>query len=280
MAGQTGQMTDQDRATVRDYYDRLGAQEWQRLAADPAGRVSFEVHRRFLARWLRPGMRILELGAGPGRFTEVLLDVGARVLVTDVSPVQLDLNRERLGARPGIEGHELLDVTDTSRFADAAFDLVLVYGGPLSYAFDQDVDALAGLLRLVGDDGVVLASVMSALGTWRHALPGVLHLARSIGEEANDRALRTGDLRHVPGAAHICRMYRSAELDPWVRAAGGRLLAASASNWASLSDPQTLTALESDPDRLRWFLDQEVDACAEPGALDGGTHLLFAASRG
>ena len=59
---------------------------------------------------------------------------------------------------------------------------------------------------------------------------------------------------------------------------GGRLLAASASNWASLGDAETLADLEADPARWARFLEHEVAACSERGALDGGTHILFAAS--
>jgi len=55
---------------MRDYYDELGEEEWHRLARDLPGRVSFAVHRRFLARFVRPGHRVLEVGAGPGRFTK------------------------------------------------------------------------------------------------------------------------------------------------------------------------------------------------------------------
>lgn len=33
---------------VRDYYDALGEEEWRRLTKNVRGRVSLEVHRRFL----------------------------------------------------------------------------------------------------------------------------------------------------------------------------------------------------------------------------------------
>jgi len=57
------------------------------------------------------------------------------------------------------------------------------------------------------------------------------------------------------------------------------VLAMSASNWASLGDPELLSVLEADPDQWARFVDKEVRACAEPGAVDGGTHILFAARR-
>ena len=118
---------------MRDDYDELGEEEWHRLARDLPGRVSFEVHRRFLARLVRPGHRVLEVGAGPGRFTTVLADLGARNLVTDLSPVQLGLNHTYVGtnrAEEAVETREPLDVCDTSRYDDGEFDVILAYGGP------------------------------------------------------------------------------------------------------------------------------------------------------
>ena len=50
----------------------------------------------------------------------------------------------------------------------------------------------------------------------------------------------------------------------------------SASNWASLGPEDVLIELEGDARRWDRFLANEVTNCAEPGALDGGTHILFA----
>lgn len=221
---------------------------------------------------------MLEVGAGPGPFTFELARLGARVLVTDFSAVQLDLNRATVAPTPAeaaVVGRELLDVCDTSRFADGQFDAVVAYGGPLSYAFDEVEDAMRGLLRITRPGGVVVASAMSVLGAWRHLLPNINGFAEEYGEDLNDAILRTGDTR-LRGDGHQCTMFRASEIIELVPAAGGRLLSASASNWASMNAPETLAVLEGDPDRWARFLDNEVTACAEPGAWDGGTHLMFA----
>lgn len=265
---------------MREFYDELGEGEWTRLEDSPRGRVSFEVHRRFLRRYIEPGARVLEIGAGPGRFTMELASLGATVVVTDFSQVQLDLNRAKVGASEfegSVESRALLDVCDTSRYADGEFDAVVAYGGPLSYAFDRTDEAFAGLLRITRANGPVVASVMSTLGSWRFFLAGVLEDTKLAGEDANDKVLETGDLRHF-GTRHVCKMFRSRELVDLVTRHGGTMLAMSASNWASLADPEILESLEQDEDRWRRFLDHEIAACGEPGALDGGTHLLFAAS--
>jgi SAM-dependent methyltransferase len=271
-------VTIDDTAAIREYYDNLGEQEWSRLTSDSAGRVSFEVHRRFLVRFIHRGDRVLEIGAGPGRFTLELAALGARVIVSDLSSVQLELNRMHLAETPAesaVEDRVLLDVCDVSRYADGEFDAVVAYGGPLSYAFDTAEDALRGLLRIVRPGGLVVGSVMSMLGTWRNSLPGVLGVAERYGEEVNDKVLATGDMRHLVGFDHVCRMFRARQLRKLVDAAGGEIVALSASNWASLGDPSILEPIERDPERWKHFLDNEVAACAEPGALDGGTHILF-----
>ena len=269
-------MTQDDRQKMRAYYDEFGEAEWVRLEKEINGRVSLEVHRQFLNRFISHGDRVLEVGAGPGRFTLELIDLGARVAVTDFSPVLLELNRTRLASSSSVESWEILDVCDTSKYADGEFDSVVAYGGPLSYAFENIDKAMTGLFRIVRPGGVVVASVMSLLGTWRHLLEDVISVAETFGDDANDAILRTGDLRHI-GGGHVCQMFRASDITKLVQRCGGEMLAMSASNWASLDKPEVLTTLESDPDRWRRFLEHEVAACAEPGAVDGGTHLLFAA---
>lgn len=278
MEGTIGHMTQDDRHVMRNFYDEFGNAEWDRLQDTVAGRVSLEVHRRFLTRFIAAGDRVLEIGAGPGRFTLELVDLGARIVVTDFSPVQLKLNQTRLNGVTAVESWQLLDVCDTSAFADGEFDAVVAYGGPLSYAFEDTEEALKGLLRIVRPGGIVVASVMSLLGTWRHLLEDTVIVAETFGDDANDAVINTGDLRHI-GGAHICQMFRSRDITELVERCGGKVLAMSASNWASLDNPEVLARLETNPDRWRQFLNHEVAACGEPGALDGGTHLLFAATR-
>jgi 2-polyprenyl-3-methyl-5-hydroxy-6-metoxy-1,4-benzoquinol methylase len=82
----------------------------------------------------RPGYRVLEVGAGPGRFTTVLAELGAQIVVTDFSPVQLELNRVHVGRTPAeeaVEARELLDVCDTSRYDDEELDVVLAPEAPV-----------------------------------------------------------------------------------------------------------------------------------------------------
>lgn len=274
-------MTANDRARMRDFYDELGEGEWARFETSPRGRVAYEVHRQFLDRFVKPGDHVLEVGAGPGRFTIDLARLGATVDVTDFSPVQLELHRQHVEKTPAegaVRSREILDICDTSRYDDNVYDVVLAYGGPLSYAFEEAEDALTGLLRITKPEGCVVGSVMSWLGSWRFFLRAASEDMKAVGDDAFDLMLTTGDLRHSQ-TSHVCQMYRARDLANLVETCGGEVVAMSASNWASLNDPDVLEELEANPDRWARFIRHEINACGEPGALDGGTHLLFAAQK-
>jgi ubiquinone/menaquinone biosynthesis C-methylase UbiE len=270
---------DEAVARVREVFDAFGG-EWERLRKDVAGRVSFEVHRRFLDEYLTPGARVLEIGAGPGIFTQHLAVRGARLTVTDLSPVQLADNQRRIaeaGLGGAVEESGVADVRDLSRWGDGAFDLAVAYGGPLSYVFEDGPTALRELLRVIRPGGTVVASVMSTLGTYRHLTSDVADIVTECGDDVNDAVLRTGDLRPVQPTGHVCLMYRAEQIPGLVAGAGGTVAGMSASHWASLGDPEALARLEADPGHWARFLDNEAWACRQPGCLNGGTHLIFAA---
>lgn len=263
---------------VRRHFEENVESEWGRLEETAQGRVAFEVHRRFLERFVQHGMNVLEVGAGPGRFTRELVALGARVEVTDISAAQVEANRARAheqGFADAITGWSTLDVRDVGRYGDAQFDAVVAFGGPLSYVFDHAADALRGLLRITSATGTVVASVMSTLGAYRAFLPAV----DALTDAEIDHILATGDLRQSQPEGHVCSMYTAAEVCELVASAGGAVAAVSASSWTAVEHEDVLLAMERDTPRWERYLEREARICAEPGALDGGTHILFAANR-
>jgi len=72
---------------VVEHFDRLGMGEWDRWDRTPVDAVSFHLHAHYLRRHVHPGSLVLEVGAGPGRYTQVLAELGARLVVADISQV-------------------------------------------------------------------------------------------------------------------------------------------------------------------------------------------------
>lgn len=268
---------------VRAHFDALADGEWDRLVSSPRTRVSLELHRRMLARFIQRGARVLEIGAGPGRFTIELVDLEATVVVSDVSTVQLALNEAKVadaGRDHAVEDRLVLDIRDLSAFGDDSFDAVVAYGGPISYAFERAEEALGECLRVTRPGGVLLASVMTTLGTMRLFLPTVVNEIDTFGIDVTEKVIRTGDLRHTPDPhAHRCRMFRWRELEDMFSRLPCTLKAASASNATSAGDPDALDRLAGNAEWWDRFLDWEEELAQEPGALDGGTHTIFVLER-
>jgi SAM-dependent methyltransferase len=257
-----------------EFFDAYAEREWERHEATWSARTSFAIHCRYLAEFVRPDDLVLDAGAGPGRFTIELAKLGARVHVGDLSQVQLQLNAERVQASgwgEAVVSRGLLDICDLSAFPDDHFDAVVCFGGPISYVMDRADDALAELCRVTRPGGHVLVSVMSRLGALRRFLPLVLAEGREFGPAHTDRVVRTGDLERDTNRGHECHAYRWGQFSKLL-ARHGEIVAASATNFITAQHDEDLDSA-SDAEReqiLRW----EIELCREPGALDGGTHIL------
>lgn len=264
---------------IARYYDEYGEREWYRFDATVKDKVSFHVHRWYLQRFVNPGERVLEVGAGTGRFTIELAKLGATVTVGDISPVQLDLNRQKVqeaGCEGNVAARRRVDIVDLSEFPSDSFDVVVAYGGPLSYVFDHADQALKELLRVAKPGGYVLLSVMSLLGATRAFLSQIMQLAQDIGLAEIERVNTTGILYggEVAKTGHHCHMYRWAELKAMLERHPCRLVAASSSNFLSVGNEEALRDLVSDAKMWDAVFRWELDFCKEGGALDGGTHII------
>lgn len=268
-----------DAAAIADYFDTLGQAEWDRFERTLGDRVSLAMHLYVLDRFTSPGGRVLDIGAGPGRFTEALHRLGCPVVVADLSRVQLELNRltaaER-GFAASVEAWHQLDVCDLSLLPSASFDTVVAFGGPLSYVFEHRDRALAECCRVLRPGGHLLLSVMSLWGTLHRHLRAVLQLPL----DANRVVIATGNLTKEtdPSSTHFCHMYRSEELRTWLESAGLEIRWLSAASAVSTGHESSLVA-DNSPE---WeaLLEFERSACVEPGYLDAGTHLIAVVRRG
>lgn len=267
---------------VERYFDALGEREWSRFD-DLEEQIALHIYQRFLARFAGSGMRCLDAGAGPGRFTIQLIQAGATVVVGDLSQVQLDLNAARLadaGLEAGVEDRVKIDICDLSHFPADSFDLVLAYGGPVSYAFDRAGDAVRELARVAKPGAPVVGSVMSLAGSARHYLASFGPTIDAVGLEEFDRFLGHGDQRTILAAgAHPCRLFTWRDLETLLTDAGLNVVASSASQWLSLGDHATARTMMDDEATRARFLAWEERLCAHPGAVEGGKHILFAARK-
>lgn len=267
-------------AYVAAFYDRDPEREWLRLVRSPLEEIKLHVHEHYLRSHLTAGMRVLEIGAGPGRFTKTLHELGCSVVVADISAKQLEANKEKareLGFEASVEQWLQMDICDMGALARGSFDAVVAYGGPLSYVFERAAEAVGECARVLRPGGLLLASVMSLWGTMHAHFDGIVR----VPLELNRTIVRTGDLTPEtdPGTGHYCHMYRAGELRSLVEGGGFRIVAMSASNALAPNHPDVLAGVRHDPAQWKALLDWEVEASASPGLLEAGTHIILVAEK-
>jgi len=155
-----------DRRAMDAYYAR--DEERDRLASG-AGRVEYLRTVEVITRTLPdPPAIVADIGGGPGRYTDWLVEAGYQVVHRDLVAHHVDQVRERHGARvnTAVGDATALDLDD------ASVDVVLLLG-PLYHLYDADdrVRALVEAARVVRPGGAVY---IAAISRWATRLDGIL----------------------------------------------------------------------------------------------------------
>ncbi len=122
------------------------------------GNVEFTTTMHFIRRYLRPGMRILEVGAATGRYSHTLGRQGYRLDAVELVQHNIDIFNsltqpgENITIRHG-------NALDLGCFADNTFDLTLVLG-PMYHLFEESErrQALREAVRVTRPGGIIFAA--------------------------------------------------------------------------------------------------------------------------
>lgn len=142
-------MTEKDKLIERERYDaralsqmigdelvaevHLGSQKMPAYLSSP-----YFIYESNVAELIRPIHSVLELGAGSGLHTRVLLQTGAQVTASDISPNSLSLLKQQFRNVHGNLKTEVADM-ESLPFDDSSFD-VITCAGSLSYGAPILVD--------------------------------------------------------------------------------------------------------------------------------------------
>ena len=266
---------------ITRYFDEWGEREWTRLVNTPADEVKLYIHSHYLERYIHESDLVLDIGAGPGRFTQLLVTLGATAIVADISREQVELNKRyatELNFAHGVKDWLQLDICDMSTFPDEMFDAVVCYGNPIGYVFEKKDQAIEEVLRVLKQHGKAFLSVASLWGSLHELLPAVL----TVDPEKNTDIIRTGDLYFdaSEGLRHRCHLFRGSEFREFLESHRISILDLAASNCVSAVWGDKLMEVRADSARWDELLRMELEACRQPGCLDMGTHMLAVIEKG
>lgn len=122
------------------------------------GQVEYRTTMRYIERYLRPGMKLLEIGAATGRYSHALAQRGYEVDAVELVQHNIDLFRaktlpgEKVTIRQG-------NAKDLSFIADDTYDLTLLLG-PMYHLFTvaEQKQALSEAIRVTKPGGVLFAA--------------------------------------------------------------------------------------------------------------------------
>ena len=144
-----------------DFYNNYD--EDKRLALKH-GSVEFLTTMRYINKYIRPGHRVLEIGAGTGRYSHALARQGYSVDAVELVQHNMDVFRENTLPEENItirQGNAL----DLSAFPDDKYDITLLLG-PLYHLYSKEdkEQAIREAIRVTKKGGVIFAAYVISDG--------------------------------------------------------------------------------------------------------------------
>lgn len=261
---------------IRQYFDEYGNEEYKRLVSSPKNLMTLAIHHHYLRKFIGPTDDVLELGAGAGRFSPLLVELGGSLVVSDLSQVQLDLNRARMedmGVASSINEFLILDITNLEQIDDNSFDVTVAIGGPLSYVFNQRDVAMTELIRVTKPGGIIFLGVMSRYGSLQRVIRSyALDLV-----DANytvEQILASGDdPGYLAFENHHAHLFTFDEIKQFLDDYPVKICESTATSYLTMQRVDALYEVVKDPIAWKKLVDLELQICKE--MVDGGSHMLL-----
>ena len=135
--------------------------EDSRLVLDRAHNMEYLTTMRYIQKFLKPGAKILEIGAATGRYSIALAKMGYDVTAVDLTPVHVEIMKRKSRRLKNFRCM-VADALDLSMFKDNSFDMVLNLG-PMYHLFHQKDknQAVKETIRVAKKNGICMFAYIS-----------------------------------------------------------------------------------------------------------------------
>lgn len=126
------------------------------------GQVEFLTTIKYIEEYLKPETKILEIGAGTGRYSLYYANKGYDVTAIEYVRHNVDILKSKIKDNMNIVA-EQGDAVDLSRFENNTFDVALVLG-PLYHLYeDKDINkAIEEAIRVTKKDGIIAIAYLTS----------------------------------------------------------------------------------------------------------------------
>ncbi len=142
---------------LNDYYNRHNEEGRLRPRANS---VEFLTTMKYIKKYLQKGMKVLEIGAGTGRYSIALADEGYRVDAVELIEHNIDVFKAKIKPEHQITVRQG-DACNLSFIEDGKYDITLLLG-PMYHLFKENdrIKALSEAIRVTKTGGVIFCAYL------------------------------------------------------------------------------------------------------------------------
>lgn len=258
---------------ISAYYDANVQAEWERMERHP---VEFAINRHYIDRYVAPGMRVLDVGGGPGRYSIHLAERGCDVTLVDLSAGNVEFARAE-AARRGLRLRAMQgDACALGELAHGRFDAVLLMG-PLYHlqGRQEREQAAAQAYAALHDGGYAFASNINTYAGVMYYLQHDPALILEASERDYLEAIERGESYSGCGFTQMHFMSPAA-LMALMRGAGFEQLHLAVSE--GICSPREAD-IAARPEVLERWLRLSLRVCERPELYGMAEHLLYVGRR-
>ena len=232
------------------------------------GQVEYLTTMRYIEKYLRPGMRILEVGAATGRYSHALAQMGYQVDAVELVQHNIDIFREKTKPGENVTVRQG-DARDLSAFAENTFDMTLILG-PMYHLFavEDQLQALSEAIRVTRHGGIVFAAYCGNEATMVQYCFG----RGMIREERHRNLIDPVTFKASSDPAELFQLYRKEEIDALMEDFSVERLHYVGTDMATNYMRETVDAM--DDELFDLYLQYHFSICERPDCVGTSHHIL------
>ncbi len=181
--------------------------EHERFASKP-GSVEFITTLHYIEKYLRPGMKILEIGAASGRYSHYLARKGYAVDAVELTERNIELFKENTlpGEMVTIAQGDALDL----KIEDKKYDITLLFG-PMYHLYTEDDQrkALSEAIRVTKRGGILFVAYCSSdMTMYNYCIA-----KNKLGEVIEKSKINMETYRLLSNTEDVFALHRPADID-------------------------------------------------------------------
>ena len=255
---------------VRKFYDQTVDYEWEILERH---KVEFELTKRYLNRYIKPGDKVLDLGGGPGKYSLYLAELGCNVTLADLSEKNVEFALNKASEQGlALEGLQI-DARDLSLLEDNQFDYILCMGPMYHLKTEEDrAKTIRECLNKLKPNGIIFVAFISSYSfVWDYLIRNPEFI---LDNDRKAELSKIVDGKDFAGKGFSDNFYISpANVLPFFEQFNlEKLHLLNSESFLYLREPELL---KQKPDVLNAWLDLAEQVCEREDLLSMAEHIMY-----